>query len=296
MDFVTRKLMNKSFKFTFVSGLVFGAVAAQAQTVYSNNVNPGDYFTNPGSSAANQALSNFSGPNGEVGTYRETKNGATVGINTTQARTGNGSAWFSANAVTGGKAEIAISKSFSGAGDSTGVLGSFDSLSALSADLYTQSSSVANQAAILRLELFSATDGGGRYGQLVFDTSWAPSHFGTFTFNQWNSVDLFANAGTTWLRASSGINTAYGPGVVNGGERTLSDWMTQLGGKGYNVISINSGIGTFDGSFEGGVDNLAVGFGGNTSTYNFEAVPEPASICAIGLGALAMIRRRRTTK
>ncbi len=288
--------MNKSIKITLVSGLVFGAVSAQAQTVWSNNFAPGDYFTNAGASAANLAL-NSPVVGGVVGTYRETKNGATVGINTTMARSGNGSAWFSAVGNTGGKAEVALSTAFTGAGDSNGILGSFDSLSALGADLFTQSSSIGNQSAIVRLELFSSTDGGGRYGQLVFDTAWAPSHFGTFTFGQWNTVNMFANAGSTWMRASSGINAAYGAGVgVDNGERTLSDWMTQLGGKGYNVISVNSGIGTFNGSFEGGVDNLSLGFGGNNKVYNFEAVPEPASICAVGLGALALIRRRRAKK
>jgi hypothetical protein len=297
--------MKNSIKLILVSGLTAAAVAANAQTVYSNNYDPGDYFTNAGGSAANQALTSPIGGTGDVATYRETKNGATVGINTTMARSGNGSAWFSAANVTGGKAEIAISKAFTAAGDSNGVLGSFDSLSSFGADLYTQSSSISNQATIVRMELFSATDGGvdgngnpiGRYGQLVFDTSWAPSHFGSFTFGQWNTVNMFGNAGSTWLRATSGINTAYGSGMgVDGGERTLTDWMGQLGGKGYNVISVNAGVGTFDGSFEGGVDNLSVGFGGNNKTYNFEAVPEPTTVAAVGLGALAMIRRRRTAK
>lgn len=288
--------MNKSIKITLMSGLVLGAVSAQAQTVYSNNLTPGDYFTNAGGSAANQALTNGIG-GGVVGTYRETKNGATVGINTTQARSGNGSAWFSAVGNANSKSEVALSTAFSPAGDSGGVLGSFDSLSAFSADLYTQSSNIGNQSAIVRLELFSATDGGGRYGQLIFDTAWSPGHFGTFNYGTWNSVDMFANSGSTWLRASSGINAAYGAGVgVDNGERTLADWMVQLGGKGYNVISINAGIGSFNGSFEGGVDNLGLGFGGNNKVYNFEVVPEPASICAIGLGALALIRRRRAKK
>lgn len=288
--------MKSSITITLISGIAMIASTVHGQTVFSNNLTPGDYFTNASATPANQMLSNFNGPNGEVATYRETKNGSTVGINTTMARNGNGSVWFSANG-TGQKAEIALSTSFNAIGDSTGSLGLFDSMSALSADLYTQSSSIANQASVVRIELFSATDGGGRYGSLVFDTSWSPSHYGTFAFGQWNNVNLMGNAGTTWLRATSGINTAYGAGVgVDNGERTLADWMTQLGNKGYNVISVNSGIGTFDGSFEGGMDNLAIGFGGNTTTHNFEVVPEPASIAAIGLGAIALIARRRRTK
>ena len=282
-----------SIKITLISGLVFGAVSVEAQTVYSNNPTPGDYFTNAGPSAANQALTHPVAA-GVVGTYRETKNGATVGINTTQARSGNGSAWFSAVGNANSKAEIALSSAFTGAGDSNGILGSLDTLSSFGADLYTQTSSIGNQSTIVRLELFSSTDGGGRYGQLVFDTAWAPSHFGTYTYGQWNTVNLMGN---TWLRGTGGINTAYGAGVgADGGERKFSDWMTDLNGKGYNVISVNAGIGSFNGSFEGGADNIALGFGGNNNTYNFEAVPEPATIAAVGLGALAMIRRRRTSK
>ncbi|HWA81941.1 MAG TPA: hypothetical protein VG820_00805, partial [Fimbriimonadaceae bacterium] len=79
---------------------IVGACAAMASAqnvVYSNNPTPGDYFTNPGSSAANQMITGFTGPDGEVFTYRETKNGSSVGINTNDPYLGNGSVWFNAN-------------------------------------------------------------------------------------------------------------------------------------------------------------------------------------------------------
>jgi hypothetical protein len=127
-------------------------------------------------------VSGFTGTGGEKVTYRETQNGATVGINTTAPRNGNGSVWFSANG-TNVKSEIAMSTAFDGAGNSAGTLGAFDNMTALSADLMTLSSSVTNQAPILRIELFSSTQAAGhRYGQLVFDTSWSPAHYGTFNF------------------------------------------------------------------------------------------------------------------
>jgi len=288
--------MKNPTKITLIIGLLGGAVAAQAQTVYSNNFDPGDNFTNAGASSANQMVNNVMGGGPEKVTYRETKNNGTVGINTNLPRSGNGSVWFSTNGTANGKSEIALSTGFSGAGDSTGILGAFDDLSALSADLYTLASpDSGNQAPIVRIELFSSIE--NKYGQLVFDTAWAPSHFGTFTYGQWNNVDLLGNASSTWLRATSGINTAYGPGASpNNHERTLADWQSILAGKGYNVISVNAGIGSFGGTFQGAMDNLSVGFGGNNNTYNFEAVPEPASMCVLGLGALAMLRKRKAKK
>lgn len=289
--------MKNPTKITSILGLLGSVAAAHAQTVYSNNYAPGDYFTNAGSSAANQVVNGVQGGGPEQVTYRETKNNGTVGINTNLPRSGNGSAWFSTVGTANGKSEIALSTGFSAAGDSTGVLGQFDDMTAFGADLYTQSSpDSGNQSPILRLELYSPTDGGGRYGQLVFDTAWTPSHYGTFDYNQWNTVDLLTNAGSMWMRATSGINTAYDPGTGDNHERTLADWMTVLGGKNYSVISVNAGIGAFNGSFEGAMDNLSIGFNGDNHVYNFEAVPEPASVCALGLGALALLRRKRTKK
>jgi len=102
-----------------------------------------------------------------------------------------------------------------------------------------------------------------------------------------------ANAGSMWFRGSSSLGATYDP---SGSERTLADWMSTLNGKGYQVLSMNAGMGASNTVFQGAVDNFQLGFGGNNKTYNFEAVPEPASICAIGLGVLALIRKRRTAK
>jgi hypothetical protein len=261
------------------------SMAAAQNTVYSNSPG-GDSFSGP--YGTSQGLS-FVGSGGQNFVYRETKNGATVGINGNAPRNGDGSVWFDMNG-TDVKSEIAMSTAFLPTGDAIGNLGNFDSLSAWSADLMTVSSNLSNQAVIMRLELFNGTT----YGSLVFDTGWTPGHFsGTVNYGTWQNYDLLGNAGTTWLRATSSLNTLYGPGATNNGERTLADWQSALSGHGFIVTSANVGMGSFNGQFTGAMDNLTLGFGGNNQSYNFEPVPEPASMAVLGLGAAALLRRRR---
>jgi hypothetical protein len=277
------------------------AVFASAQTtVYSNNPIPGDYFSNAGTNLAWQDVNSFSGPSGERWIYRNVRNNGTVGINTELPRNGNGSVWFSTDGTANSQSEIAMSTSFSN-GSSTGSLGLFDQLSAWAADVYTVSGGTANMAPILRLELYSATDinantgTAGVYGQLVFDTTWNPSTAPTITYGQWHNLDLFGNAGTTYLRATSALNATHGPGGI--GERTLSDWMSILAGRDYNILSVNAGIGSTSLMYSGALDNYTFGVGGVNTTYNFEAVPEPGTMLALGAGAVGLlIRRRRQAK
>lgn len=290
------KAMKTSTKLLFAMLGVAPAVAQASGTeyVYSNNSTPGDAFTVPGPAVGNQMITGFTGSSGEVATYRNTKNGAMVGINDTDPRTGNGSVHFSLNGV-GVKSEVAIGGAFAPNGDWAAPLGTLDTLSSWGADLLTNSSNVSNLGVIMRLEIASATDNGGTYGNLVWDTTWAPGHAGTVTFGSWQTYDFFNNPTSTWLRGTGQLDALYGPGSITGDERTLADWMSILAGKGYYVLTANAGMGTFNGQFDGAMDNLKLGFGGNDKTYNFEvqAVPEPATMAALGLGALAMIRKRR---
>ncbi len=263
------------------------AVSYAVDVITSNNAG-GDAFTNPTSTAANLALTS-TGTSGEVFTYRETKNNGLVGVNSVNPRSGNGSVQIKLDGTSGGKAEIAMSTAFSPTGDTLGALGAFDDLSSFSTDALTNSSSVAGQAPIVRLELLSADDrgNGARYGQLIYDTSWAGND-PAFAFGSWQNLDFFNNANSYYFRASSSLSALYGTN-----EMTLASWMSALNGGGYAVLSMNAGSGTSDASFDGAVDNFGLGFGGHDKVYNFETVPEPFSLIGMGAAGLLALRRRR---
>lgn len=271
-----------------LAGLALASVGS-AQTIINANNPSGDAITNPGSSVLTQNLT-ATGAFGEKFVYRNVRNGGKVGIDSTYARSGTGSLHF---VGTGGNAqsELAFGGGFDANGNITGPsMGSIDNLSALNADFYTASSNVPNAMAILRLELFSANDGGSSsYGQLIFDNVWGtgPESM-AWTFGQWGNVDLFANANSIYLRGSSGLVSRYGTA-----QRTLANWLTTLNGKGYEIFSVNAGWGQSGNQFDGAVDNITFGVGANIRTYNFEPVPEPATMAALGLGAVALIRRRK---
>lgn len=117
----------------------------------------------------------------------------------------------------------------------------------------------------------------------------------------WVHEDVFG--ANFWQRQlSPGANTMTGASLL---VQSITGWKTQAGdgdllSNASRIIGINFGVGSgwVDG-FDGAVDHVTIGTANASLTYNFEAgvtaaVPEPQTyaLMALGLGALAMARRR----
>ena len=274
--------------------------AAQAQTtitpIYANSP-AGDSISNASPSVLTVPDNNYTGPASEKWVYRNIRNNGMAGINGANPRSGNGSVEFKTIGSASGQTEIALGNLDAG-GNPISAIGLFDGLTKWSADTYTASASIANQAPILRIELFRPMTqlAPAVYGQLVFDTTWG-NNFGPYAYGAWQNIDLIGQ--DVYLRGTSSLGTTFLGS--NSTEQKFSAWKTQLTGQGFNILSINAGMGSSSLSYDGFVDNYRLGLSGagaSDRTFNFEvtAVPEPSAVATLGLlsaGFVSLVMRRR---
>lgn len=293
--------MRKSLKFGAIacSAVMAMSVAdsASAAPVYANNASPGDTYTNASTSNQGQAV-------GATGWYyNNVRNGGTVGINTSNARSGNGSAVMSGTAGPGGASHKSDIEYLSGGVAVSGnfyastSLGAFSSFSGMSYDWYRSSSSTANSDQLPALRVLLDLDGDltttGDRGGLVFERVY---NGGGYPTDSWQS-DTVSSSTYLWnfgLGIGFAANINASPYAY---DATLAEWKAYAPNAA--ILGFSAGIGSGWGPFSGAVDNIAWTIDGQTTTSNFEVqggtVPEPATLLLVvlSLAGLAATSRRR---
>lgn len=278
-----------------LAGLAFGAATSvNAAIVLANNPAPGDSYTNSGGSNKGQAV-------GATGWYyNNVRNSGTVGINTSNPRSGNGSAAMSG--PSNSKADIEyLPAAINVLGNfyTTASLGSLSALSSMSYDWYRDSSSAAASHLHPALRVLLDADGDlttvGDQGGLVFERIYNGG--GAAPTDAWQS-DTVTGTTNVW---NFGLGPGFGSGYDLDGsgyayDDDLAAWQAFLPNA--KIIGFSAGIGSGWDAFEGAVDNIAWTIGTQgTQTSNFEVtraqVPVPGGMLLLGIGALALGIARR---
>lgn len=279
--------------------LSLASFTAAFTDVYANNGGFGDSFTNAGGTNTGQAV----GASGWY--YNNVRNNGIVGINTTYARNGNGSAYFNLSQGPGGassKADMEYFASASAGGGGnygpTTAIGSLGALNSLQYDWYRASGGDASGWLHPSIRLLVSNASGTESGYLVFEREVNNPDFGgslaTQPTDSWQTDDVFGGNYRMWATGSTlpnNLNGTNGTAQYYDAAR-IQDWVANHGD--YFVIGVSVGVGSGWGTFEGAVDNVGFGFtGGQNYNFNFEVVPAPGALALLGLAGMANKSRRR---
>jgi hypothetical protein len=157
---------------------------------------------------------------------------------------------------------------------------SLDTLSQLSADYKMTEGTFGGGA-----PRFTFFDFNGNSGYVYWGT---PQGGGTFTdpnAGNWANTGNYADPTSTDLRVA--LNGFGGQSTANTYE-TYAQAEATVGTTEIQYITLD-----LDGGFTGTQQMLADNFTVNGESFNAQAVPEPASFSLLGIGALALLRRRR---
>jgi hypothetical protein len=284
--------MKNIFLSLLVSSLIAAAsiVSASTVTVYSNNGAPGDDFTNAGT--ANTTPSTPGAALDSSGWYyNNVRNNGHVGINTALPYDGNGSVQFSTTQGPSGNSSKADIEYYNLVGGMPQSLGTLGNLTSFSYSWYRAAGGTAANFDAPTLRLYIASPDLSKQGYIVFEPVYNAQGNNPAPTNQWITNNIVAENDHLWSTGSTLPNS----GNYYGDQVKLSSWEANYGN--YLVLGISSGVGSGWGTFVGAVDDITIGFGGGSTTYNFEAVPEPGTLVLLstaGLGLLAYAWRRRT--
>jgi len=281
---------TKIMMVAMVSAAIGFVSVASASTliVDANNNTPGDDFTNPGTS--NTGTSTTGAAVGTSGWYyNNVRNNGHVGIQTTYPYDGNGSVAFESTQGPSGNSSKADIEYYNYVGGVPQPLGTLADLTSFSYNWYRASGGTASSFDVPVLRLYIASPDLTQSGYLVFEPVYNALGNNPAPVDQWESDDIVAENDHLWSTGSLPKSGDY-----YGSDVTLSSWQSNYGN--YLVYGISSGVGSGWGTFQGAVDDIAFGFGGNNTTYNFEVVPEPSTVMLVGLGLVGLLTLRHRRK
>jgi len=174
-----------------------------------------------------------------------------------------------------------------------------DSLTALS---YSTYDTVNNGQQFPYIELNIATTGSGAPDDILFfeppyqtPSSGNPSlpNQGDPILNTWQTWDALAGG---WWDNNGVVNPGTGVGSLATYLAAYPNATIENSSAGYGGVRLTVGFASPEDNFNGYVDKFTIGTASGTTTYNFEAVPEPSTLLLVafaGLTALCLGRRAR---
>lgn len=166
---------------------------------------------------------------------------------------------------------------------------------------YYKSTNASNPSAApaLKIQINAVGGTGDNFGTLIYEPYWqgaAP------TPDVWNTVSIAAadgtgdpNSGGWWWNGGFGVaNGAGGPPI-----QSLTEWAAAftlndpVDFATARVVAIGIGEGTFNPGEVSYFDNISYAIAGGGETWDFQAIPEPASLALAGVAAIGMITVRR---